>query len=286
MDANKIIFVTGATGNQGGAVARILAKNGFRVKALIRNPGSSKAVILQNLNITTLAGDLNNGESYREYLEDVFGVFSVQTFANGIEKEINQGITLANIAEEMGVKHFIYSSVLSADSHSDVSFMESKFKIENHIRNLKLPFTIIRPASLYENFLIPHVKKSILKGKLIQPINRDIVQQYISAEDIGKATLKIFKNSDSNLNKTMPLAAEQLSTQQIAETFSSVLNKKVEYKKLPSFITRLVMGKDLYKMFKWVNEKSVFYKEDVEITRKELPDYLPLKNWIEMNFTS
>ena len=286
MTDNKTIFVTGGTGNQGGAVARNLLQQGFTVKVLTRNINSTKAQNLKKLDIELVKGDLNYADSYREHLKDLHGVFSVQTFENGIEEEINQGIKLATVAQQVGVKYFLYSSVFGADLNTNVPHIETKFKIENHIKQIRLPFTIIRPTSLYENFLIPQVRKGILKGKLVQPINRDTIQQYVASEDIGKAAAKIFQNRDLYLSKTMPLATEQLSTQEVADIFSLVLNKKIEYQKLPVLITRLFLGKNLYKMFKWINEKSSFQKEDLELTHKEFPNLVSLKSWIEMNFRS
>ncbi len=286
MTNNKTIFVTGGTGNQGGSVARSLLQQGFTVKVLTRNTNSAKAQNLKKLNIELVKGDLNDASTYRKYLNDVYGIFSVQTFENGVKKEINQGITLATLGKEFGVKHFLYSSVFGAHLNTGVPHMNSKFEIENHIRQIGLPFTIIRPTSLFENFLIPQVKKGILKGKLVQPINRDTIQQYIAAEDVGKAAAKIFLNSNEYWGRTIPLATEQLSNQEVAEAFTKVLNKKIEFKKLPVLITRLFLGKNLYKMFKWIDEKSVFPMEDVESTRKEFTNLLSLENWIGMNFKS
>ena len=286
MANNKTIFVTGGTGNQGGAVVRNLTQQGFIVKVLTRNPNSIQSGNLKKMNIEVVKGDLNNADTYREYLKNVYGIFSVQTFENGVEKEINQGITLATVAKEFGVKHFLYSSVFGADLNTGVAHMESKFKIENHIKQIGLPFTIIRPTSLFENFLIPQVKKGILKGKLVQAINRNTVLQYIAAEDIGIIATKIFQKSEMYLGKTMPLATEQLSTQEVANKFSEVLNKKIEYKKLPVLITRLFLGKNLYKMFKWMTEISSFQKGDVDLTKKEFPNPVSLKTWIVRNFQS
>ena len=284
MTNTKTIFVTGGTGNQGGAVARTMAHQGFTIIALTRNPNSTKALQLKNENIQVVKGDLNNADTYGKYLKDVYGIFSVQTFENGIEKEITQGITLATFAKNFGVRHFLYSSVFGANLNTGVPHVESKLKIENHIKKIGLPFTIIRPTSLFENFLIPQVKKGILKGKLIQPISRNTVLQYIAAQDIGTAAAKIFQNSDTYFGRTIPLATEQLSTEEVADKFSMVLNKKVEYKKLPVLITRLFLGKNLYKMFKWMNEKSSFQKIDLDLTKKEFPNALSLESWIEMNF--
>ncbi len=278
--------MTGGTGNQGGAVARNLVQQGFTVKVLTRNIQSPKSQNLKNLNIELINGDLNNTDTFREHLKDIYGIFSVQSFENGVDKEMNQGIALADLGKEINIKHFLYSSVFAANLNTGVPHMDSKFKIENHIRQIGLPFTILRPTSLYENFLIPQVKKGILKGKLVQPINRNTVQQYIASEDIGKAAAKIFQNNDNYLGKTIPLATEQLSTQEVAEIFSKALNKKIVYKKLPALITRLFLGNGLFKMFKWMNEKSVFSIEDVTLTRKEFPNPLSLQRWIEINFKS
>lgn len=286
MTDNKTIFVTGGTGNQGGAVVRNLVDQGFKIIALTRNPTSAKGQNLKNLPIQVVKGDLNNADTYREYLKDVYGIFSVQTFENGVAKEINQGITLATLAKEFGINHFLYSSVYGADLNTGVPHIESKLKIENHIKQIGLPFTIIRPTSLFENFLIPQVKKGILKGKLVQPIRRNTVLQYIAAEDIGKAAARIFQNSGIYLGRTIPLATEQLSTQEVADKFTTVLNKKIEYKKLPVLITRVVLGKNLYKMFKWMDEKSSFQKEVVNLTKNEFPNLLSLERWIGNNFQS
>ncbi len=162
---NKTIFVTGGTGNQGGAVARSLLHQGFTVKVLTRNTNSAKTQNLKKLNVELVKGDLNDASTYRNHLKDVYGIFSVQTFENGIKKEISHGITLATLGKEYGIQHFLYSSVFGADLNTGVPHMNSKFEIENHIKQTGLPFTIIRPTSLYENFLIPQVKKGILKGK-------------------------------------------------------------------------------------------------------------------------
>ena len=286
MANNKTIFVTGGTGRQGGAVAKYLLEQGFTVKALTRNLNSIKAQSLKKLNIQLVKGDLNDLDSYKQYLINVYGVFSVQTFENGVEKEINQGITLATSAKEVGASHFLYSSVFGANLNSGVSHIESKLKIENHIKKIGLPYTIIRPTSLFENFLIPQVKKGILKGELVQPINRHTIQQYIAVDDIGRAVAKIFSNSDMYFGRTIPLASEQLSTDKVAEVFSNALNKNMKYKKLPAIITRIFLGKNLYRMFKWMDEKSSFQLEDVDETKKEFPNMLSFENWIVINFQS
>lgn len=283
MPTQKLIFVTGGTGNQGGAVARNLAGEGFMVKVLTRNPTSARSTELKKLGIELVKGNLNDVETYREYVRNVDGIFSVQTFKDGIRKEIEQGKTLANLACQFNVKHFIYSSVAGADLNSGIPHFESKNEIEEHIKKIGLPYTIIRPASLYENFLFPQVKKAILKGKLVQPTNKETVLQYVSCEDIGKVVVKAFQNGDEYISRTITLAAEELSTQQVAEIFSSELDMPVEYKKLPWVVTRLILGKDVYKMFTWLNKGNRMTDLN-EIPEKETTQLITLRSWIGRNF--
>jgi uncharacterized protein YbjT (DUF2867 family) len=284
MQDAKTIFVTGATGNQGGAAARSLIHNGFKVKALTRNPSSPRAQNLKKLNTEIVQGDLNDTNTFRQHIKDVDGIFSVQTFENGINKEIKQGMDLADLAKEDGVKHFLYSSVMGADLNTGIPHFESKFTIENHIKEINLPYTIIRPSSLFENFLIPQVKSRILKGKLASPVNKDVLQQFISSKDIGEISAIILMKPDQYWGKTITLVAEEMDMLKVAKIFSEVLGKEVAYQKLPMLITRLVMGKDLYKMFKWVNEKDAAISKDLDAFRKEYPNWTDLKQWIKLNF--
>ncbi len=280
----KTIFVTGATGNQGGAVAASLISNGFKIKVLTRKTDSFNAQKLQQLNAELVKGDLNDLDTFRSHLKGVDGIFSVQTFENGIDKEIKQGVDLANLAKEYGVDHFLYSSVSGADLNTGIPHFDSKYKIEHHIKQLGLPYTIIRPTSLFENFLIPQIRSRILKGKLASPINRNKTQQFISAVDIGKISADIFMNKDRYLGKTITIGSEEMDMQQVATIFSTVLSREISYQKFPMIIARFVMGKDLYKMFTWINENDAIFIKDLEIFKKEYPHLTSLKHWIEMNF--
>lgn len=285
MEAEKTIFVTGATGNQGGAVVRNLLAKGFNVKALTRNTSSAKAKMLQDKNVFLVKGDLSDATTYAKQLEGVDGVFALITFDDGIDKEIKRSIALADAAKQYRVPHFVYSSVIGSDAHTGIPHWESKFVIENHIKSIGLPYTIIRPSSLYENFLIPQVKSRVLKGKLITPAAKETVQQFISAEDVGKISAAIFENPAIHLNKTIVLAAEQMNMEEVAASFSEVMKRKISYGKLPPLLTRLFMGSDLYKMFHWINTHDAIFLKDLEGFKREHPDLLSLKEWIKQHFT-
>jgi uncharacterized protein YbjT (DUF2867 family) len=284
MQTAKTIFITGATGNQGGAVARNLLKNGFNVKALTRNASSVAAQRLKEINAEVIQGNLDDPASYEQHLKGVDAIFCVLVFSKGIKKEIQQGIALADMAKENRVQHFLYSSVIGADKHTGIPHWESKFKIENHIKQTGLSYTIIRPSSLYENLLIPQVRSGLLKGKLVFPVQKNRVQQYISSEDIGKISTAIFLDPVKYFGKTLTVAAEQMDGAQVAAIFSKVWGKEIKYQQLPGIITRLAMGGDLYKMFRWINNNDAAFVKDIGALREEFPGMLNLEKWIREYF--
>jgi Predicted nucleoside-diphosphate-sugar epimerases len=284
MDEIKTVLVTGATGNQGGAVARNLAENNFKVKALTRDPGSSKAQKLQHPNIEYVRGDLNDIGSYAGYLQGLDAVFSVQSLEHTDNAEIKQGLGLASMANESGIRHFIYSSTTGADLQTGIPHWESKWVIENHIKQIGLPYTILRPASLYENFLIPQVKSRILKGKLVTPVKKNKIQQFVGAEEIGKMNVRILKDPIKYMNITITIATEEMNNEQVVGIFSEVMGVPIKYQQLPSIIVRLAMGKNLYKMFSWINENNAVFIKDLQAFRNEYPSMESLKQWIVRNF--
>jgi uncharacterized protein YbjT (DUF2867 family) len=284
MEVPKTFFVTGATGNQGGAVSKHLLANGNGVTALVRNPNSAKAKELQARGAIIITGDLDDPSSYKSHLKNIAGVFANFSFANGTDKEIKQGITLADAAKEYKVPHLIYSSVIGSDLHTGIPHWESKFVIEKHIKAIGIPYTILRPSSFFENFLISQVKSRLLKGKLVTPTNKNKVQQFISTEDIGKIAALIFEKSEQYKNKTLILATEEMDMQQVADIFSEVMGRKISYSTLPPLLTRVFMGKDLYKMFTWINNNDVIFLKDLDGLQKEFPGLLDLRSWIRQKF--
>jgi len=277
----KKIFVTGATGNQGAAVTRNLLSKGFNVKALVRD--TAKLNAQENLEI--IKGDLDDPASYRSHLQNVDGVFCNLVFKYGIRKEIRQGIELVNASKENDVKHFVYSSVIGCDLNTGIPHWESKLKIEDHLKSSGIGYTILRPSSLYENMLIPQVKSRILKGKLVLPTQKHKVQQFIGSEDIGKIVTILFSNSEKYKGRTITLAAEQMDGEQLAATFSKAMGREIKFQQLPMIITRLVMGKDLTKMFRWINNNNACLVKDMQALKNEFPGMLGLGEWIKGNYT-
>ncbi len=284
MQNGKTFFVTGATGNQGGAVVKHLLRAQCRVKALTRNKKTARARFLFQENVEIITGDLDEPASYADHLKDIDGLFAVLDYKHGPKKEIRQGIDLVNTAKETGIRHFLYSSVIGADAGTGIPHWESKGQIENYLKQKGLHYTILRPASLYENMLIPQVRKRLFRGTLVTPLRKDRVDQYVSAYDVGRVASVIFNNPSVYIGKTINLAAEQIDGEAMAAVFSKVWGRPVSYKRLPGLITRLAMGSDVYKMFRWLNENKLLFVEDIPALKAEFPGFLSLEDWVRKFF--
>ncbi|MBS0253524.1 MAG: NmrA family NAD(P)-binding protein, partial [Proteobacteria bacterium] len=162
-DPAKTIVVLGATGQQGGAVTRALAADGgWRIRTLSRNPGSEAARSIAGHNIEVVAANMDDPKSLHAAFKGAHGVFSVQGSDGGGDVETKRGIAVADAALAAGIAHFIYASVGGADRGSGVPHFESKWRIEEHIRQIGLQATVVRPTFFMDNFLKPSMRTVLL----------------------------------------------------------------------------------------------------------------------------
>ncbi len=268
-----MILVTGATGKQGGAVARQLLARGFQVRALVRdrrNP-AAQAVAVQGIEL--VRGDLTDRASLDKALQGVTGVYSVQALGLA-EGEVRQGTTLADAAKAAGVKHFVYSSVASAGLKTGIPHFESKWRIEEHIRKIELPSTIIRPVFFMENW--SYQRDSILSGTLSLPLDPDRKLQQIAVEDIGVFAAMAFADPGKWIGRAIDIAGDDLSMIETAGVLGEVLGRKVNYVQIPWDKMLEAQGPELTIMFKWLNEAG--FNLDIAELRKEHPGLRSLKD--------
>ena len=197
MKTPKKILAIGATGQQGNAVAKNLISKKFEVYGLSRYINSVRSKDLQDLGVKMISGNLDDVGSYQQHLMDIDVVFFMQTFVKGYEHEVHQGKQFVKSCVDQAVKHLVYSSVIGADLNTGVPHFESKHVIEKFIQQKNISHTIVRPASFMENFLIPDISKRLLKGTLMMPLHKNVIQQHIAIDDIGKVVTHIISNLDN-----------------------------------------------------------------------------------------
>lgn len=258
-----VILVTGATGNQGGATAHELLANGFRVRAMTRNPESAASRNLAQLGAELVKGDLDDEASLRKALAGAWGVYAVQnTWTAGVEGEEKQGKLTAKLAREAGVHHFVYNSVASAHRQTGIPHFENKWRVEETVRGLKFPsYTILRPVFFMENWLSPWFKPAIDQGKITLGVRPGTKLQMVCVKDIGKFGLGAFEKHEQWNGKGIDFAGDEKDMSETAEIFGKVTGKKTTFEPTPIEEVRKFSA-DFASMVEWFDR--VGYNADIQ----------------------
>ena len=275
--SEKTILVTGATGKQGGAVARNLNSHGWHVRVITRNPNKPEAKRCSEMGMEVVKADLNNKNSVLKAAGGVYGIFSVQSLEAGLEVEVKQGKTLADVAKECKVKHFVYNSVGSANRDTGIPHFESKWQIEQYVRSQKLPSTIFRPVWFMDNWLGPQFREMILNGKLMMPMKPGKKLQMIAVDNIGGFIAAAFENPKKYIGQEIEIAGDELTMPQVAQKLSKVIDHDVQFVEM-SIEDMRKQSEEWATMFQWFND--VGYKADISKLHQLLPELMDFEKWL------
>lgn len=278
---SKMILVTGATGRQGGAVARHLLSDGWNVRALTRDADKPAARELARAGAEIAQGDMNDRHSLDAAIRGAYGCFSVQNFwESGMEDEIKQGKLVADAALSAGVRHFVYSSVGGAERKTRLMHFESKFQIEQYVRSLGLFATILRPVFFMENFSSPDMRNSITQGTLSLPMKPDRPLQMVSVEDIGAFATLAFDKPDEYQGTSIELASDEMTMPEAASLLTDALGHDVVFQEIPIAVA-LKSNKEYGEMFQWFNAEG--YQADILELRRVCPSLLTFEVWLKQS---
>lgn len=277
--SGKTILVTGATGHQGGATARHLLKEGWTVHCLVRDPNKPAARALAKAGATLVEGNFEDRASLDKALKGCYGLFSVQTpVAEGVNAEIEAGNQLADAAKAAGVKHLVYTSVAGADKKTGIPFFDSKLKIEQHLKSLGVPTTILRPVFFMENF-VDYFPPSERQGTWVirLPLKPDRKLQLIAVTDIGAFAALAFEHPEQYIGKTVELAGDELTMQQVTTLWSRVTGKTIKFDEQPIEEMRK-NNRDYATMFDWFNKQG--YTADIKGLKQKLHQLHTFEQWL------
>jgi uncharacterized protein YbjT (DUF2867 family) len=269
------ILVTGATGQQGSALSRLLLQRKHKVYALTRNTQSSAAQDLRDKGANIVKGDLDDSGSLERAVKDVQSIFLMGTpFEDGTEGETRRGKVMADIAKDNKVEHLVYSSVASADKNTGIPHFESKYKVEQHIKDLGIPYTIIGPTFFMENWLGPGLEQ----GQLALPLSPSSILQQSALENIAEFSALVLESRKPFLGKRIDIASDEVTGEQAAETLSNVLGYKIKYVAVP--LEQVYRANDdMARMYDWY--EKVGTRIDITGLHQEYPEvnWLTFKDW-------
>jgi uncharacterized protein YbjT (DUF2867 family) len=281
-ERGKTILVTGATGTQGGAVARELIKRGYAVRGLTRSPDKPAALALNELGVEVVKGDFDHPDSLYAAMKDVYGVFAVTDFwEHGYEGEVTHGRKLIEASEAAGVGHFVFTSVAGANSSTGIPHFDSKGEIERLLAGSDLRWSVIRPVEFMDNWRWS--KDEFMAGRMVDARGPESHHQWIAASDIGFFAGESFDNPEDWNGRSLDIAGDEMSLGELADVLSSAIGVKVVLQQVSWEELEESAGEEITLMIRWFDEEG--YSADVTSLRKQYPalktvhEYISGLNW-------
>ena len=276
----RVVAVTGATGRQGGAVARHLLSEGWRVRAVTRKPDGPKARALTALGAEVVRADMMNQRELVPAFRDAYGVYSVQNFIpDGTDAEIRQGRNVADAAKAAGVQHLVYGSAGTGATDTGIGSWNSKLTVHAHIRSLGIPVTVLRPMAFMELLtdkdLFPPVSTWGLMPKLM---GQDRPLGWICVDDLGAIAARAFAEPDRFVGAELSLTSDVQTIAQCRTIWHGVFGRQPRRFPMPVWMFRRFVGDDLITMWHWL--RTAQFDIDPTPTRALLPNALTVREWL------
>lgn len=288
----KTILVFGATGAQGGSVARHLLERGnYAVRALTRKPDAPAAQALRELGAEIVQGDLDDVASLRNALEGCYGAFGVTNFWEHFSKEETQGRNLVTAVAAADVKHFVFSTLPPIAKATNGALKSPHFDLkaehEELARSLGIPSTFVHVPFYYENFLYFFPPRPAGDGTYQFGFPQgDRPLAAMSVADVGRVVARIFDHPEEYLGKVVKLAGDELPASAYAEAMSKVSGAKIQYAHVPreTFAALGFPGaEDLADMFEYYRLLIPSREKDIAEWRALEPEIQTFDTWVAKN---
>jgi uncharacterized protein YbjT (DUF2867 family) len=271
MSTPKRILVTGATGLQGGAVARALLERGHAVRAFVRKPDAPAARALADLGAELAQGDLDDAASITRAAEGTDAVFVMATpFGAGKEEaETRQAIAAIEAARKGGTGHVVYSSVSDANDRTGVPHFESKRRVEEHLEASSHPYTIVGPVYFMENVAAPWNTGALRDGKFVAALPADRKLQIIDVRSIARFTALVLEKGAPFFGKRIDIASDERTGNEMASDLTAALGRPFTYVAIPVEPVK-AQNEDMGLMFEWFDK--VGYGADIAALKRDYPE--------------
>ncbi|NXQ89723.1 NMRL1 protein, partial [Nyctibius grandis] len=292
MAGKKLIVVFGATGAQGGSVARALLEDGtFKVRAVTRSPTKKEAEELRQRGAEVVKADLDDEALLELALAGAYGAFIVTNFWEHFskEKEIAQGKLLADLSKRLGLRHVVYSGLENVKKLTggqlEVLHFDGKGEVEEYFQESGAPLTSVRLAFYFENFLSASKPQKVPQrdAYVLELPMGDTPMDGMAVEDIGPVVLSLLKSPEKYIGQVIGLSTGKLTEAEYAAVLSQQTGKTVKASKISpeEYEKRGTPGaKEMAAMFRFYALKP---DRNVALTMKLNPKARTFPQWVADN---
>lgn len=289
--SKRIIVVFGATGAQGGSVARALISDGtFAVRAVTRDPNKSASQELKKLGAELFKGDLDHIETLKPALTGAYGAFVVTNYweHGSKEKEVAQGKALADLSKDTDLQYVVFSGLENVkrltEGKLEVLHFDGKGEVEEYFRDINVPMTSIRMPCYFDNFLnyFRPQKAPDGDGYLLAVPMGDIPMDGLAVDDLGPVVVSVLKAPEQFIGRDIGLSSEKLTTEQYAAIMTKFTGKKIKDAKMTPESYEILGfpgAKELANMFRFYTMKP---DRDIQLTLQLNPCAKKFAEWMEL----
>ncbi len=182
------VLITGGNGNLGRALTAPLFDAGYSVRVSSRSARSAQALG----GVEWAQVTLETGEGLAEAVSGVDVIIHCATggYAKAKQVDVQGTRQLLTFAKQQGVKHFVYLSIIGVDKIPN-SYLQAKYDVEQVIKASGVPYTILRAAQFYGEFI-----QMLLKMATKPPIGlipKDFYYQPVAIEDVAEHVVALVK---------------------------------------------------------------------------------------------
>ncbi len=302
----KMIAVVGATGAQGGGLARaILAdpEGGFAVRAITRDPGSERALALARLGAEIVTADLDDESALADAFAGAHGAFLVTAFMEHFSAAVEKAhaSNMARAAKATGLNHVIWSTLedtrdfIALDDprmptlqgEYKVPHFDAKGESDRAFAELAVPTTLLYTSFYWDNLIHYGLgPKPGPDGVLVFALPMGTHKMPgIAAEDIGRCAYGILRAGRDYHGRPVGIAGEHLTGAQMAASLAVALGREVRYQAVPIEALRnsgAPGAAELANMYQFKQEFEQAYcaRRSTEASRKLNPDLLTFDGWL------
>jgi uncharacterized protein YbjT (DUF2867 family) len=254
-------LVAGGTGRIGAPVVRRLLASGHAVRALTRDPSSARV----RAGARAIRGDFDEPDSLVAAMDGVDVVIASGTAHRaGPAGEASHGRNVAEAAARAGVPHVVYISGAGADSATGVPIFEGKRAVEQRIRDVNVPATVLAPVYFMENAFNPWNVPALRRRRLALPFARSL--QQIAIEDVAAFAVLAAEQPDRFVGMRIELASDELSGAEASEQLTRATGRTYEFLEIP--VEQL--PPPLRPLFAWL--EAVGFRVDLPVLHAEHPE--------------
>jgi uncharacterized protein YbjT (DUF2867 family) len=285
VSGNAVVVVTGATGRQGRAVCRALLAAGWPVRAMTRRPEKSAARAIADAGAELVVADMEDPASLDRAFTGAYGVYSVQNFmTSGLDGEVRQGRNVGDAARRAGIRHLVHGSAGTGERGTGVGSFESKLDVEEHLAELNLPVTELRPMAFMElmtdrAFFPPagvwHVWPKLDGWGFRVP--------WLSCHDLGRIAERAFAQPERFIGQHLDLTADVRSLEECRQTYTRVRGRRPRRFPMPVRVFER-FAPDIAALWRWL--RTARLDADPALTRSIISDPLTVETWLRQEFTS